>query len=289
MRNVGSAGSRWAVTGAIALAFGCGLAPPEQPKSAPTPAPTPAAQPVSLPPAGYQLVWEDDFQGTTLNSSKWTALTGPRRDAFMVADAASVSGGVLNMTTYTQDGQHHTAFLTTDGNFMPTFGYVEARILFQDAPGEWCAFWLESPTNGVPLGDPAHAGVEIDVVEHRATDQGGWTALANMVALNLNWDGYGSNERNAQKVALLPDGSPVQGAWHTYGVLWTETGYIFYVDGLQLWTTSAAVSLRSESIRLTCEVQDRTWAGTVPTGGYGSRDASTTGMRVDWVRVWQKG
>jgi beta-glucanase (GH16 family) len=287
MRIVSTAGSRSAAAAALALALACGLMPPEQPKSAPAPAPPPPA-PVALPPAGYQLVWEDDFQGSSLDSSKWTALVGPRRDAHLVADAASVSGGVLTITTYTQAGQHRTAFLTTQGNFQPTYGYVEARILFQDAPGEWCSFWLESPTNGNPMGDPATAGVEIDVVEHRVTDQGGWTALANMVALNLNWDGYGTQRKNAQSVVALPDGSPVQGSWHTYGVLWTDTGYTFYVDGVQLWATTQAISRRSEFIQLTCEVQDASWAGSVPPGGYGSRDASTTGMRVDWVRVWQK-
>ena len=168
-------------------------------------------------------------------------------------------------------------------------GYFEARIKFQDAPGEWCAFWLNSPTNGNPLGDPATAGVEIDVVEHRVTDQGNWTALRDMVAMNLNWDGYGSHMQNRQKVAGLPDGAALQGEWHTYGVLWSTTGYTFYVDKVPLWSISEAISRRPESIQLTCEVDDHTWAGNIPAGGFGSRATSTTGMDVDYVRVWQKG
>jgi beta-glucanase (GH16 family) len=275
-------GRRW-VGPAAALALACGLAPPEKPKPA-----SPPGNVTALPPAGYQLVWEDEFDGTTLDPSRWIALTGPRRDFLMTPNAAQVKDGLLTITTYTQGGTHFSGFLSTRGRMETTYGYFEARILFRDAPGEWCAFWLLSPTNGDPLGDPATAGVEIDVVEHRVTDQGGWTALADMVALNLNWDGYGANMKNEQRVLALPGNPPVQGAWHTYGVLWTDSSYTFYVDGHALWTSPDAVSRRTEYVQLTCEVDDHTWAGDVPPGGYGSRATSTTGMQVDWVRVWQK-
>jgi beta-glucanase (GH16 family) len=271
-----------ALVAAVAACLACGLEAPEDP----------AANGVTrqtLPPAGYQLAWADEFNGSTLDAAKWTALTGVRGDAVMTAQAAQVRGGVLTMRTYTDRGRHRTPFLTTEGRYLTTYGYFEARILFTDSPGEWCAFWLNSPTNGVPLGDPANAGVEIDVVEHRVTDQGGWTALRDMVALNLNWDGYDEDKKNAQRVLALPDGSAIQGAWRTFGVLWTEQGYTFYVDGLPLWSTSEAVSQRPEAIYLTCEVDDGGWAGDVPPGGYGAREASTTGMHVDWVRVWQAG
>ena len=116
------------------------------------------------------------------------------------------------------------------------------------------------------MGDPARAGVEIDVVEHRVVDQGGWTALKDMVALNLNWDGYGPERQNRQRVVPLPDGAPVQGAWHTYGVLWTEKGYTFYVDGMELWTIDEAVSRRGEAIYVTCEVEDGTLGRLHPAG-----------------------
>jgi beta-glucanase (GH16 family) len=278
------AGRAWkgiVVVGALELA--CGLEPPEKPQTD-----HPAA--ATLPPAGYQLAWRDEFDGTTLDTSRWTAEVGPRRDYLMTPGSAQVQDGVLTITTYTDSGgTHHSAFLTTQDNFLAELGYFEARIRFRDSPGEWCAFWLFSPTNGVPLGDPATAGVEIDVVEHRVTDQGNWTALRDMVAMNLNWDGYGSHMQNRQKVAGLPDGAALQGEWHTYGVLWSTTGYTFYVDKVPLWSISEAISRRPESIQLTCEVDDHTWAGNIPAGGFGSRATSTTGMDVDYVRVWQKG
>ncbi len=269
---------------ALAAVLACGLEPPAQS----SPPPPPSGGSAALPPAGYRLVWQDEFDGTALDTTKWMAVDGPRRDAENTPDAVSVGGGLLTVTTSTESGHHETGFLQTDGRFEATYGYFEARIRFSDAPGEWCAFWLQSPTNGDPMGDPAHAGVEIDVVEHRVTDQGGWQ-LGDFVALNLNWDGYGSDRKNAQLVTKIAGNAPVQGQWHTYGVLWTGAGYTFYVDAVAIWNITEAVSQRSESVRLTCEVQDASWAGYVPPGGYGPRGTSTTGMQVDWVRVWQAG
>jgi beta-glucanase (GH16 family) len=272
---------------ALALSGACGLQPPEE-NAGGAPAPAPP-QRQTLPPAGYALVFEDEFQGTRLGPA-WNAIAGPRIDAISTPDAIGVSGGVLTITTYTgADGIPRTGFLTTEGKVEARYGFFEARIRFNTAPGNWCAFWLATATIGHPVGDPGNAGVEIDVVEHRVTDQGGFDALRDMVALNLNWDGYDENKKNVQRVLPLADGSPVQGNWHTYGVLWTETGYTFYVDDAPLWTTAAAISNVAEDVRLTCEVDDGGWAGFVPTTGYGTKATSTARMEVDWVRVWRKG
>jgi beta-glucanase (GH16 family) len=177
--------------------------------------------------------------------------------------------------------------LSTLGKYDAVYGYYEARILFSDSPGEWCAFWLQSSTNGTPLNDPGRAGVEIDIVEHCAheVDDPG---ISNIAALTLNWDGYGPDHKILQRLVTPPTGAPsLQGNWHTYGVLWTSTGYSFFLDDTPVWSTNTAVSQRTETVWLSCEVQNSTWAGSVPSSGYGSRDTSTTRMRVDCVRVWQ--
>jgi beta-glucanase (GH16 family) len=270
---------------AAALSLACGLEPPPKEQATPPAQGDPTKR--TLPPPNYVLVWQDDFDGSALDGSRWAPQSGSREGAVDTPAAVAVSNGELVVTTYTQGGTNYSGFVSTNGKFQALYGYFEARIRFQDAPGSWCAFWLESPTIGVPLGDPGTAGVEIDVVEHRATDQGGWDALKDMVALNLNWDGYGASKKNLQKVTALPDGSPIQGQWHTYGVMWTSDGYAFYVDGMQLWTQDSPVSHRPEYVNLTCEVQDASWAGYVPKGGYGSLQTSAAHMEVDWVRAWQ--
>jgi beta-glucanase (GH16 family) len=249
-----------------------------------------ATRPVyAEPPQGYRLVWEDNFDGNQLDKTKWTPDTHIRRGNPLSADAIIVKDGVLTITTYSQGGKHYTGFLTTKGKFETTYGYFEARIRFNSSPGQWGAFWLHSPTIGNPLGDPAKAGTEIDIVEHRARDKEGQD-VSNHLAMNLHWDGYKPKiHQHSGHTAIAPADVPsLQGHWHTYALLWTPEAYTLYLDGVEQWKTGKAVSRRSEFLLLTCEIEDKSWAGDIPAGGYGPRTTSRTTMEVDWVRVWQK-
>jgi beta-glucanase (GH16 family) len=247
---------------------------------------TPA--PPSPPLAGYRLAWHDEFGGAALDTSRWTVYLGPRRDARNAADAVSVAAGALTITTYTDSGTHFTGFLDTAGKFLATYGWFEARVRFESSPGEWGAFWLNSPTIGHPVGDPGVAGAEIDVVEHRALDSAG-ADISNSYGINVHWDGYGADHKHVGGGGAPGAGAaPLQGAWHVYALRWTAESYTFYLDGVEQWATRSGVSHRPEFIKLSCEVQNGSWAGGVPPAGYGSRGRSATRMQVDWVRVWQE-
>jgi beta-glucanase (GH16 family) len=267
----------------LVIALG-GCAGGPRPASRP-PAPLQAAPTPPLP--GLTLAWHDEFDGSALDTTRWTVYEGPRRDAQNTADAVTVANGLLTITTYTDAGEHRTGFIDTARHFLATYGWFEARMRFVSAPGEWGAFWLQSPTMGNPVGDVATAGTEIDIVEHRAVDADG-RDIANTYSINLHWDGYGAAHQHAGgDGAPAPGAAPLQGGWHTYAVHWTEEGYVFYLDGVRQWASAQGVSRRPEFIKVTCEVQDRGWAGAIPAGGYGTRGASATRMQVDWVRVWQ--
>lgn len=235
---------------------------------------------------GYQLAWSDEFDGTALDATKWNVNVGPRHDAVMTTDAAVVNGGELEILTYTDATGHHTGFLDTIGKYEAQYGYYEARIRFWTEPGEWCAFWNLSPTFGDPIGDPGTAGTEIDI-EHRAVDDAG-VNIEDMVYVGINWDGYGAYAKRKHVLVGATSLGPLRGAWHHYAWLWTETGYVFYVDEVPLWSFSEAVSHHPHTVYLSCEVANATWAGSIPPGGFGPRDLSHPAMEVDWVRVWQK-
>ncbi len=242
---------------------------------------------LTAPLPGYTLIWQDEFDGSSLDTAKWTAYSGPRRDAQNSPDAVSVENGMLSIVTFTERDTQITGFIDTANKFHIRYGWLEARIRFESSPGEWGAFWLQSPTMGNPVNDVGTAGAEIDIVEHRASDSAG-SDISNLYEMNLHWDGYGAHHKHAGGKGTPSAGSPaLQGHWHTYGLLWTDNRYSFFLDGVLQWTTESGVSHRPEFIKLTCEVQNRSWAGSIPLDGYGTRFGSRTKMEVDWVRVWQ--
>ncbi|MDN6885071.1 family 16 glycosylhydrolase [Variovorax sp. CAN2819] len=252
---------------------------------------------VALVPAAarnYRLVWRDEFEGNALDRTKWTPLTNQRDDAFQTAEAVTVSGSVMKITTYTDPstGRHHTGFLRTAGRYEFCFGYVEARVRFASAPGQWGAFWLMSNQNRAYTPPNPAAGVEIDIIEQRAIGGGNMPDLRSSYSSAVHWNGYqkGVHLVDQSNVEALPQGQSFKD-WHTLGLLWTPQGYEFYLDGAPkpYWTTDKGLSLSNEFIKLTCEIRDKDWAGDIPPDGYGPLGASTNGiMEVDWVRVWQQ-
>jgi beta-glucanase (GH16 family) len=235
-------------------------------------------------PAGWTLTFSDEFSGTSLDASKWSHRgLGPRRDAVNTAEAVSVGDGLLTITTYTSGGVHNTGMIATQGKFEQTFGYFETRMKFHSTPGQWSAFWLQSPTYGA-IGDPATIGMEIDVVEHRAANRNDLD-IRNRYSSATHWDGYDAAHQQLSKVH---QGLPGMGndSWHTYGVKWSESSYEYYFDDMLVWTVTAPISRRSEYLILSSEVETGAWAGTIPVGGYGSLASSITNVQVDYARVY---
>ena len=249
----------------------------------------------AAPPPGYRLIWSDEFNGARLNKAKWEyARNGWRNSAYNTPAAVSVTNGCLVITTYTSGGTNFTGFIDTKNRFEAGYGYYEASIEFSNAPGQWSAFWIQSPwmmnvqPNGT-LGNTNNSpgnGVEIDVFEHRCVDARGHNWI-NGGDHALHWNGYGPHEHDA---VWSSRNLGVGNGFHKYGFLWTTNSYTFYVDGHVTWATrSYMISSVPEFIRLTSEVQSNSWAGTVPPGGYPNKAGSQIKMYVDYVRYYAPG
>jgi beta-glucanase (GH16 family) len=255
-----------------------------------------AAQP---PPGVGPLTWSDEFTGTTLDQERWSPRAiGARNDGILSPGAVSVGGGLLTIRTFTDNDRQYSGMISTerDGSttgFEQKYGYFEARVKFNDAPGQWSAFWLQTPKNGDPLGEPATAGVEMDIAEHRtrcgtaprSTQAcGPSNDLSDRIQQGLIWDGYDDDSKSkVQLSGPLPELD--NGSWHTWGLRWTPTGLTFYYDDTAIWSKAGPISRRSQFMVLSSEV-GRFFAGTIPRDGYGSARTSTTMMQVDYVRAW---
>jgi len=120
------------------------------------------------PPDGksLKLVWHDEFDGDTLDDSKWSCRPdGKRKGGWWSRKAISLdSDGHLVITTFMDGDKPTDGCIVTQGKFEHAFGYYVARVKFQKEPGHWSAFWITGSGVG-KVGDDARVGFEIDIME----------------------------------------------------------------------------------------------------------------------------
>jgi len=226
-----------------------------------------------LPPAPdgkkWKLAWHDEFDGSKLDETKWNRLgDSKRRDGYWIKDDAYVNGKGSLLLRTKQDGERFTCgAVNTRDKFEHAFGYYEARCKMPKEPGHWSAFWIMG--SGVnKIGDDGRDGTEIDIIEMPWRD--------GRLTANLHWDGYGKAHKSAGTKFTLPE---VTEGFHTYGLLWLPTEYVFYVDGKEVWRSSAGgVCQVPEYLKLTNEIGD--WAGDI------KKASLPDYFEVDYVRVY---
>jgi len=258
-------------------------APPEQPEPAPgaaeeIPVPEEAAE---AEPDEPQLLFEDTFDGTELDVTKWQRCPEwDRQGSFCVwdDDMSYVDGEgnlVIRMEWDEDESRVRSGAVRTHGLFSAGYGYYEASIKFPYAPGTWGAFWMMAGNVASEDGSAAD-GVEIDIIESIGND---WGACNHA----LHWDGYGNAHKSVGSGELKNHGI-YDGEFHTFGLLRSEEGYVFYIDGKESWKVSADKCdpcPEDGYLKLTCEAAD--WAGA---GSAKSIKALPAEMLVDYVRVY---
>lgn len=223
------------------------------------------------PPTGkmWKRVWHDEFDGTTLDASKWVCEPeGKRRDGWWSPKAISLDGkGHLVIRTYREGDKLLDGCVTTKGKFEHAFGYYVARIQLQKQPGHWSAFWINGP--GVrKVGNGGRDGTEIDIMEKPWLDE--------RVQQTLHWHGYGKDHRSEGKVVKVPG---VMTGFHTFALWWKPDEYVFYVDGQETWRTRAAgICQVPEYLLLSDEIGK--WGGDI------TKAQLPDAFLVDYVRVY---
>ena len=115
---------------------------------------------------GYKLVWNDEFGGTQLDTTKWKIRgVGPRAVAYVSPRAVKVEDGLLKLFALNENDTLFGSAVGTQGLFMSKYGWYECRAQVQKSPGGvWSAFWIQSAD--IAKGeDPAIYGAEIDIME----------------------------------------------------------------------------------------------------------------------------
>ncbi len=194
---------------------------------------------------GYELFWEDQFNGTALDPKKWEVRgVGPRALGFVSPEAVKVEDGYLKLSAFKKDDRILIGAVGTQDRFMTKYGFFECRAQLQKSPGVWAAFWIQS-TEISKGEDPAVYGAEIDIMEFfrkLGTD---------IVSHNVHW-AYGPHQKTTHGMQSYLKG--VSEGFHTFGLEWTPEKYVFYVDGYKFYEVTEAISHIDEYLILSMEL-----------------------------------
>lgn len=180
-----------------------------------------------------QYLWHDEFDGETIDTSKWTFEIGTGAGGWgnneweyytSRKENAYIKDGVLHIRAQKEDyeGQKYTsARMITKDKFAFTYGTVEARIALPTGNGIWPAFWMLGQ-NINEVSWPACG--EIDIIEAVNTENKIYGT--NHWANGAEYATYGNNTGNYrdQKIELNIT------QFHTYKFTWDEKYIRMYVD-----------------------------------------------------------
>lgn len=205
---------------------------------------------------GYnKMSFQDEFDGTSLDTSKWGYQYGcfdpAQRSQAQYTDSpdnVAVHDGHLSLTARysptktkwdgsqvprtckngdtTYDAPFTSGMITTktkDGKVLyaaPGTGfYAEARVKLPAGRSSWSAFWGTGTKGGWP------ANGEIDIFESKGYDP-------SFLMSNIHTPRAGNPKKTQQhQGAMHGDTASSQTEWHTYGLLKTADAIEFYFDG----------------------------------------------------------
>jgi beta-glucanase (GH16 family) len=186
----------------------------------------------------YSLVWEDNFDGTTLDASKWTPMIGNgcpnlcgwgnNELQYYRAENATVGGGLLTITARRQffgGSQYTSARLRSLNKADFTYGRFEMSAKLPAGQGLWPAFWM-LPSDSV-YGTWAASG-EIDIMEAVGQNE-------SRVLGTIHYGGTFPNNTFSGESYTLPNGN-LTDSFHTYAIEWEPTVIRWYIDGIQYAT-----------------------------------------------------
>lgn len=240
-----------------------------------------------------QLVWEENFNGSSLNLQDWEYLYGdgcPNLCGWGNAELqhytdspnnVQVQNGVLKITarrTIGANPEYTSGRIRTKGTATFQSGRIEARIKMPIGQGLWPAFWMlpeDYEYGSWPLSG------EIDITE----------VLGQETNISHGTIHYGAkwpmNQYQGNSINL--GGTALHDNFHTYSIEWEQDIIRWYLDG-QLFSVKTANDLGSFPWRFD---QDFHILLNVAIGGNwpGYPNAGTPfpqSMEVDYIRVYEQ-
>jgi len=239
---------------------------------------------VASPPEGWNLVFSDEFEGTQLDTSKWSTTMdfpgthGPRYHnefylSYTLDEDVVVHDGILSLRTdrgvisgsepiglfdYSQ------GLVSTHDKFMFTHGYVEIRAKYPGGKGLWPCFWLMPEGQNWPP--------EFDVAEYYGGQRKMHHGLAYGSMREPKWDSSGDVETDFVN------------EWHTIALEWTHGRAVWYVDNVACKTVVADYV---PEVPMYLILSNGVSSAYGPSGAPDEHTVFPNAFQIDYVRIWQ--
>ena len=177
--------------------------------------------------AGWELIFNDDFNGDKLDLKKWYFHKASNQERLKLSNSKLIITADWNK----DKTKLQSAGIYTRKKFQ--FGYFEARMKFRKEPGWWSAFWLCNPWWA---SDPFLEGCEVDILEdyhmsRRTKDGTGSNVLDHNLHGRLNETLKSWNYRTE-----LP---PSKDGFYVIGCKWLPFEISLYLNGKLMRTFSS--------------------------------------------------
>lgn len=192
------------------------------------------------------VIWEDTFDGPTLDTDIWTLEVGGhgwgngelqyytnRIDDDSGANAYIENGSLVIETRRENYGgkQFTSARMITRNALTYKYGVLEARIKMANlADGLWPAFWLLG-TNIDQVGWPACG--ELDIVEMGSGSAISAGTVNRKVGAAAHWEFNGNQADYGGSTYTATD---AYNDYHTFKLEWTPSVMRAYLDGASFWS-----------------------------------------------------
>ena len=251
----------------------------------------------------WQLVWEDDFNGSSLNQSKWVHDIGTGSQygmwgwgngelQYYQPQNTTLNNGIAKIEvkeepngiidSWSAISYFSSSKITTKGLFNFRYGKVEARIKTIDGQGFWPAFWM-LPSNGSWPCDG-----EIDIMEQWGND---YLTNSTSGAAHLGTCPYSQSTHFYETSSSYISSGSYADDFHTYSVIWKEDTITWYVDEIELFSLnpSSYWSIPSQSA---WPFNANEWYLminlAITQAGPNSNTVFPNQMEIDYVRVYQE-
>jgi beta-glucanase (GH16 family) len=246
-------------------------------------------------PQGYTLVWSDEFNGTTLDQTKWSYETGNNggwgnSELEYYTDRTencNVQDSCLTITASNESysGYSYTsARIKTQDKFSFQYGKIEARMKLPYGKGLWPAFWLIGD-NISSVGWPACGESDImEMIGGSGTGSTGNPVSDSKVYGTLHWSQNGSEASAGGNYSL--SAGRFADEFHLFGMIWTSKTVELYVDNTVYYQIDISPTALSAFQNKFFVIFNLAVGGNWP----GNPDGTTVfpqTMQIDYVRVYQ--